>query len=128
MSDEMKRELNGVKLRLDKVESRLDGVESRLDGVESRLGQVEESNRTIARHVVSLDAKIDGAVDTLTEEIRAVSRHFGTILERAVAETAESRKQRLLIDRSFADHRSMLENHEVRLYRLEDVGGLHEAR
>lgn len=112
MSDEMKRELNGVK--------------SRLDGVESRLDRVEDSNRSVARHVVALDAKIDGAIERLSDEIRDVSREFRAFWETAVVEIAESRKERRLRDHGYDGLRTRVDDHQARIHRLEVRGGLHD--
>lgn len=63
MSDDMRQELNGLKLEVKNLAVKIGGLEGRLDGVEGRLGGVEGRLGGLEGRVGGLENRVGGLED-----------------------------------------------------------------
>lgn len=136
MSEDMKRELNGVKAEVGKVNGRLDHVQGRLDGVEGRLDNVQGQLENVQGRLDHVESDLHEIKDLLKTSFRSFAASL-TSANARLADLTEYVHDKLVTRVEFHDrmdgfagkvddmrydwakHHARLNDHDKRLTRLE---------
>ena len=92
-----------------------------MDDMKRDIEMLKESNRTIAKEIFKLQDRMDG----LGQQMANGFKELTGILETFTGEIDLSRRERTLQDASFKSLDEKLTNHELRIFRMERIGGIH---
>ncbi len=93
------------------------------DEMKRDIESLKESNRNIAKEIFKLQDRMNSLDDRMT-------RGFGelrTIIEKFTGEIDLFRRERKFQDVSFNSLNERLTNHELRIVRVERIGGIYET-
>lgn len=101
-----KGDIKRLEKRFDGLEGRFDRLEGKFEGLEKRIDKFEIVTTTGIRR---LDKKIDDFEHRLNDRFDEV-----------IKEVRESRDDRKIMESQISEHDERLDNHEVRIKKLED--------
>lgn len=124
MSDDMRQELNGLKLEVKNLAVKIGGLEGRLDGVEGRLGGLEGRVGGLENRVGGLEdvtRRLAISVAQLNENYSVVSARLDNMPTRSELASHMDRIVGLLEDSRlrWSVHADVLAQHDKRLTKLE---------
>jgi chromosome segregation ATPase len=115
--DHINAQFAQVKTKFDQMDAKFDRLDNRFERVESKLSDVNGTARRTAIVVAKLQEDVtDIKLEMATK--RDISQQNGR-LSALATEIENSRKERILAEKSYMRHEHRLDDHQERLSRLE---------
>lgn len=117
--EQVKSDVEQVKSDVEQVKSDVERVKSDVEKLKSDVVDVRANGKEMAKTIVRLETKVDRGFERLSDEMRAGFRSMRAILDGFAGEIDTTRRHRTLQDKTVRDLAERLDNHELRVTRLE---------